>query len=85
MQIKECDVSLTDLSQRDMSGTMGFNEFKELSHVLNGWKTTFMSYDRDQSGTMEAHELQQAISSMGTNTLTEQPVRHPIIWLLFNN
>lgn len=52
---------------RDMSGTMGFNEFKELSHVLNGWKTTFMSYDRDQSGTMEAHELQQAISSMGYN------------------
>lgn len=53
-------------SQRDMSGTMGFNEFKELCQVLNGWKTTFASYDRDRSGTMEGPELQHAISAMGT-------------------
>lgn len=58
--------SLTfDLSQRDMSGTMGFNEFKELSQVLNGWKTTFSSYDRDRSGTVEGQELQMALTSMG--------------------
>lgn len=59
-----------------MSGTMGFNEFKELSQVINGWKSTFSSYDRDQSGTVEGHELQQAISAMGTHKLTEQPVTH---------
>lgn len=58
--------SLTfDPSQRDMSGTMGFSEFKELSQVLNGWKTTFCSYDRDRSGTVEGNELQMALTSMG--------------------
>lgn len=48
-----------------MSGTMGFNEFKELSQVLNGWKATFSSYDRDRSGTVEGQELQMALTSMG--------------------
>lgn len=64
------------LSQRDMSGTMGFNEFKELCQILNGWKSTFASYDRDRSGTVEGPELQHAITSMGTGRLTERPVRH---------
>lgn len=44
---------------------MGFNEFKELSQVLNGWKTTFSSYDQDRSGTVEGRELQMALTSMG--------------------
>lgn len=44
---------------------MGFTEFRELGQVLNGWKATFVSYDRDHSGSVEAHELQQAITSMG--------------------
>jgi hypothetical protein len=50
---------------RDYSGKMGFNEFKELWGALNQWKTTFMQYDRDRSGTVEPHELHQAISSWG--------------------
>lgn len=63
--------SLTfDPSQRDMSGTMGFSEFKELSQVLNGWKTTFCSYDRDRSGTVEGNELQMALTSMGEEGAT---------------
>ncbi|KAG7218389.1 hypothetical protein INR49_020422 [Caranx melampygus] len=53
--------------QRDMSASMGFAEFRELWQVLNGWKNTFASYDRDHSGTVEAHELQQAITTMGYN------------------
>lgn len=51
-----------------MSGTMGFHEFKELSQVLNSWKMTFASYDRDHSGTVEGHELQQAITHLGNAT-----------------
>uniref|UniRef100_A0AAY5KZW4 EF-hand domain-containing protein n=1 Tax=Esox lucius TaxID=8010 RepID=A0AAY5KZW4_ESOLU len=51
--------------QRDMSCTMGFNEFKELWAVLNGWKQHFMSIDRDQSGTVDSQEMQQAVNSMG--------------------
>jgi len=50
---------------RDMSCTMGFNEFKELWAVLNGWKQHFMSIDRDQSGTVDPQEMQQAVASMG--------------------
>ncbi|XP_064410844.1 sorcin-like [Latimeria chalumnae] len=50
---------------RDFSGKMGFNEFKELWTALNGWKQNFMGFDRDQSGTVEPQELHQAITSMG--------------------
>ncbi|XP_037639645.1 sorcin [Sebastes umbrosus] len=58
---------MINMLDRDYSGTMGFDEFKQLSQVLNGWKTTFMSYDRDRSGTVEGHELQQALTTMGFN------------------
>ena len=44
---------------------MGFNEFKELFAALNGWKQNFAMVDRDNSGTVEPHELSQAISNMG--------------------
>ncbi|XP_036930263.1 sorcin isoform X1 [Acanthopagrus latus] len=64
--LETCRLMISMLD-RDMSGTMGFNEFKELSQVINGWKATFSSYDRDHSGTVEGHELQQAISGMGFN------------------
>ncbi|KAM3857188.1 sorcin-like [Diretmus argenteus] len=50
---------------RDMTGKMGFNEFKELFSALNGWKQNFMMFDQDRSGTVEPHEMSQAINSMG--------------------
>ncbi|XP_051261386.1 sorcin isoform X2 [Dicentrarchus labrax] len=58
---------MISMLDRDGSGTMGFNEFKELSQALNGWKNTFASYDRDRSGTVEGPEMQQAINTMGYN------------------
>lgn len=48
-----------------MSGSMGFNEFKELWAVLNGWKQHFMSIDKDRSGTVDPQEMNQAVTSMG--------------------
>ncbi|KAI3366034.1 hypothetical protein L3Q82_009860, partial [Scortum barcoo] len=51
--------------QRDYTGKMGFNEFKELFVALNGWKQNFMMFDQDRSGTVEPHEMTQAIGSMG--------------------
>ncbi|EPY77957.1 sorcin [Camelus ferus] len=51
--------------QRDMSGTMGFNEFKELWAVLNGWRQHFISFDSDRSGTVDPQELQKALTAMG--------------------
>lgn len=44
---------------------MGFNEFKELWAALNAWKQNFITIDRDHSGTVEHHELNQAITTMG--------------------
>lgn len=44
---------------------MGFNEFKELWTALNAWKQNFLTIDQDQSGTVEHHELNQAIAAMG--------------------
>jgi len=64
--LETCRLMISMLD-RDMSGTMGFHEFKELSNVLNGWKATFMSYDRDHSGTVEGPELQHALTAMGFN------------------
>ncbi|XP_070691349.1 sorcin [Pempheris klunzingeri] len=64
--LETCRLMISMLD-RDMSCTMGFNEFKELWQVLNGWKSTFASYDRDRSGTMEGPELQHALSTMGYN------------------
>lgn len=51
--------------QRDMSGTLGFNEFKELWAVLSGWRQHFMSVDSDRSGAVDSQELQKALASMG--------------------
>lgn len=58
---------MINMLDRDMTGTMGFNEFKELWQVLSGWRNTFASYDRDRSGTVEGPELQVALNSMGYN------------------
>ena len=46
---------------------MRFSEFKELWAALNAWKQNFMTIDQDQSGTVEHHELNQAIAAMGKN------------------
>ncbi|XP_062320949.1 sorcin isoform X1 [Osmerus eperlanus] len=56
---------MINMLDRDMSCTMGFNEFKELWAVLNGWKQHFMSIDRDRSGTVDPQEMHQAVSTMG--------------------
>ncbi|XP_030008288.1 grancalcin isoform X2 [Sphaeramia orbicularis] len=50
---------------RDYTGKMGFNEFKDLFTALNSWKQNFMMYDQDRSGTVEPHEMSQAIGAMG--------------------
>ncbi|XP_064402256.1 sorcin-like [Halichondria panicea] len=62
---KETCVIMINMLDRDFSGQMGFTEFKELWGVLNQWKTTFMTFDRDRSGTVEPHELQQALTTFG--------------------
>lgn len=62
--LETCRIMITMLD-RDFSGKMGFNEFKELWGALNQWKTTFMQYDMDRSGTVEPHELHAALAAFG--------------------
>jgi len=62
--LETCKIMIAMLD-RDYTGKMGFNEFKELFTALNGWKQNFMMFDQDRSGTMEPHEMNQSISSMG--------------------
>jgi Ca2+-binding EF-hand superfamily protein len=67
---------------RDRSGSMGFNEFKELWAALNQWKTAFVNVDRDRSGFVEGHELQQALTSFGYNL---QPQTIAVLVRRFSN
>ncbi|XP_023668538.1 sorcin isoform X2 [Paramormyrops kingsleyae] len=62
--LETCRLMISMLD-RDGSHTMGFNEFKELWNVLYAWKQHFASIDRDQSGSVDPQEMQQAVSSMG--------------------
>ncbi|XP_056315662.1 grancalcin [Danio aesculapii] len=62
--LETCRIMIA-LLDRDYTGKMGFNEFKELFGVLNGWKQNFMMVDRDHSGTAEPYEMSQSIASMG--------------------
>ncbi|KAM7121185.1 sorcin isoform 3-T3 [Molossus nigricans] len=56
---------MVSMLDRDLSGTMGFSEFKELWSVLNGWRQHFISFDSDRSGTVDPQELQKALTTMG--------------------
>ncbi|XP_037684532.1 sorcin-like [Choloepus didactylus] len=56
---------MVSLLDRDMSGTVGFNEFKELWAGLNGWRQHFISFDSDGSRTVDPQELQKALTTMG--------------------
>uniref|UniRef100_A0A3P9MQ04 Grancalcin n=1 Tax=Oryzias latipes TaxID=8090 RepID=A0A3P9MQ04_ORYLA len=62
--LESCRIMIAMLD-RDYTGKMGFNEFKELFVALNGWKQNFMMFDQDRSGTVEPRELSQAINAMG--------------------
>ncbi|KAL4675095.1 hypothetical protein H8957_008926 [Semnopithecus entellus] len=62
--LETCRIMIAMLD-RDYTGKLGFNEFKELWAALNAWKQNFMTVDQDGNGTVEHHELRQAIGLMG--------------------
>ena len=47
----------TGMFDRDRSGTINFQEFGSLWKYVNDWQTTFKSYDRDNSGSIDKNEL----------------------------
>ncbi|NXP23812.1 SORCN protein, partial [Scytalopus superciliaris] len=62
--LETCRLMISMLD-RDMSGTLGFNEFKELWAVISGWKQHFVTFDSDGSGTVDRQELEKALMNMG--------------------
>ncbi|EHA97472.1 Grancalcin [Heterocephalus glaber] len=68
--LETCRIMIAMLD-RDYTGKMGFNEFKELWAALNAWKQNFMTFDQDRSGSVEHHELSQAIAVMGYRLSTQ--------------
>ncbi|KAM5152610.1 grancalcin [Mantella aurantiaca] len=62
--LETCRIMIAMLD-RDSTGKMGFNEFKDLWAALSAWKQNFCTFDHDRSGSVEPHEMNQAIMSMG--------------------
>nr|CAF74916.1 apoptosis-linked gene 2 [Suberites domuncula] len=50
---------------RDRSGTINFQEFGSLWKYVQDWQTTFRSYDRDNSGSIDKTELKTALTNFG--------------------
>ncbi|CAI8039874.1 Programmed cell death protein 6 [Geodia barretti] len=50
---------------RDRTGTINFQEFGALWKYVNDWQTTFRSYDKDNSGSIDRGELKTAMASFG--------------------
>ncbi|GBE82346.1 hypothetical protein BKA93DRAFT_760590 [Sparassis latifolia] len=69
---------LMNIFDTDRSGTIGFSEFSGLWKYIQDWQNVFRHFDRDRSGSIDGHELAEALRSFGYNlspnilTLIEQ-------------
>uniref|UniRef100_H3AXQ0 Grancalcin n=1 Tax=Latimeria chalumnae TaxID=7897 RepID=H3AXQ0_LATCH len=81
--LETCKIMIAMLD-KDYTGKMGFNEFKELWSALNAWKQNFLMFDQDRSGTVEPHELGQAIASMG-KTLQVKTLKTVVLRVSLNS
>lgn len=52
---------------KDHSGTINFQEFGSLWKYVQDWQTTFKSYDRDNSGSIDKNELKTGIYAHTNN------------------
>lgn len=53
------------LHDGDMSGKLGFEEFKSLWRDLRIWKANFKNFDSDNSGCLNSYELRSALRNAG--------------------
>jgi len=56
---------LMTIFDSDRNGTISFPEFAGLWKYLSEWQNVFRHFDRDRSGTIEGHELSDALRSFG--------------------
>ncbi|KAI0774929.1 hypothetical protein BD413DRAFT_537763 [Trametes elegans] len=58
---------LMTIFDTDRSGTIGFNEFAGLWKYIKDWQNVYRHFDRDQSGSIDTAELQDALRQFGYN------------------
>ena len=49
--------NITDMYDKNASGSIDVNEFQQLFNSINQWKGVFEGYDTDKSGSIEQSEL----------------------------
>ncbi|XP_077993583.1 calpain-1 catalytic subunit-like [Glandiceps talaboti] len=57
--------SAVALFDKDLSGKLGYKEFKELWMDIRAYKNVFEKYDKDKSGYFNSYELRSALSGLG--------------------
>lgn len=62
---KEASRSLMSMMDVDRSGSLEFEEFRNLWEILRHWKRVFQKFDTDKSGTMSTLELRSALNCIG--------------------
>jgi len=58
---------LMGIFDTDRSGTIGYNEFAGLWKYISDWQDVFRHFDQDRSGSIDRHELSNALRSFGYN------------------
>nr|CAH8831496.1 unnamed protein product [Trichobilharzia regenti] len=62
---RETARSMMALMDADLSGGLGFQEFKKLWMELRIWKTIFKKFDEGHTGSLEAFELRNVMRTIG--------------------
>lgn len=62
---------------RDFSGTINYQEFTQLWKYVTDWQNTFRQFDQDGSGSIDRHELKNALLTFGKTLVT-------MIFIFFN-
>lgn len=57
--------SMVAMHDGDLSGKLGFEEFKQLWMDLRKWKAVFKEFDKDCSGKLSTYELRSAFHASG--------------------
>jgi len=56
---------LMNIFDTDRNGSIGFQEFTGLWKYISEWQGVFRHFDKDRSGTIDGHELAEALRSFG--------------------